>query len=130
MAAAENVEAVLAGARREEREAVVRVVEYASFPRMAPEPELQLGFTRDISRSGMCLGVDRCEGVGSLLRLSVRDLEGRPAEARIGRVAWTSSERDGRHWLGVEVLTPALPQRAAPPAGQAVATDPLRLLRV
>jgi hypothetical protein len=120
---------VVAGVRREEREETVRVVEYSSFPRMAPEPALQMGFTRDISRSGMCLGVDRREDVGTLLRLSVRDVEGRPAEARIGRVVWTSSERDGRHWLGVKLVTAPPSRLAAAPARRAVARDPLRLLR-
>jgi len=92
--------------RREARSEKVRIVEYACFPRVAPNPRLRLGFTRDVSESGMCLGVDRRESVGSLLRLSLRDIEGRTQEACVGRVRWTSEERDGRYWLGLELLTP------------------------
>lgn len=130
MAAAGNVETVITGVRREEREDVVRVVEYSSFPRTAPETQLQLGFTRDISRSGLCLGVDRCEDVGALLRLDVRCLEGRPGGARIGRVVWTSSERDGRHWLGIELLTPAARSRASAPSRRSAGGEVLRRLGV
>jgi hypothetical protein len=92
--------------RREKREEKIRIVEYSGFPRVAPQQRLRLGFTRDVSRSGICLGVDRGEAVGSLLRLSLRDIEGRGSDACIGRVVWTSRERDGRHWLGIELLTP------------------------
>ena len=91
--------------RSEEREETIRIVEYAGFPRIAPQQQLRVGFTRDLSDSGMCLGVDRCEAVGSLLRLCVRDIDGRPAAARVGRVVWTSAELDQRFWLGLKILT-------------------------
>lgn len=93
--------------RREERTDTIRIVEYSRFPRNTPRPRQQVGFTRDISRSGMCLGVDEVEEVGALLRVCTRDVQGRPGEARVGRVVWTSATRDGRHWLGIEMLTPA-----------------------
>jgi hypothetical protein len=96
-----------AGVRGEKREETIRIVEYSRFPRVAPLQELRIGFTRDLSGAGMCLGVDECEPVGSLLRLSVRDLAGRCADAFIGRVVWTGEERDGRFWLGLELLAEA-----------------------
>jgi len=91
--------------RREEREETIRIVEYSGFPRIAPQQQLRVGFTRDLSDSGMCLGVDRCEAVGSLLRLCIRDIDGRPADARVGRVVWTSAELDRRFWLGLQILS-------------------------
>jgi len=96
-------------ARREEREETIRIIEYASFPRVAPQQQLRVGFTRDLSESGMCLGVDRRERVGSLLRLCVRDVDGHCADAVVGRVVWANSERDGRFWLGLSLITKALP---------------------
>jgi len=96
------------GVRGEKREETVRIVEYSRFPRVSPLQDLRIGFTRDLCTAGMCLGVDECEPVGSLLRLSVRDVAGRCADAFIGRVVWTGAERDGRYWLGLELLTEAL----------------------
>lgn len=97
-----------AGVRSEEREKTIRIVEYSRFPRVAPQQKLRIGFTRDLCAAGMCLGVDECEPVGSLLRLIVRDVDGRRADAFIGRVVWTRAERDHRFWLGLELLTEAL----------------------
>jgi hypothetical protein len=96
------------GIRRENRDEKIRIVEYSSFPRVAHQQQLRLGFTRDLSEAGMCLGVDQREPVGSLLRLCIRDLDGLTADAYIGRVVWTRSERDGRYWLGLELITKAL----------------------
>jgi hypothetical protein len=101
-----------AGAFRSEvRDEKIRIVEYSCFPRVASQQRSRIGFTRDISHSGICLGVDRSEPVGSLLRLSLRDIEGSTGDTCVGRVVWNSSERDGRHWLGLEVLTPARAER-------------------
>ena len=93
------------GTRSEEREETIRIIEYASFPRIAPQQQLRVGFTRDLSKSGMCLGVDQNEHVGSLLRLCIRDVDGSCADTIVGRVVWTSSERDGRFWLGLQLVT-------------------------
>jgi len=95
------------GVRREERVQAIRVVEFARFPRIAPQTGPHLGFTRDFSNWGMCLGVDRCEAVGTLLRLSLRDVGGRADDTRIGRVVWNQEARDGRFWLGIELLVTA-----------------------
>lgn len=91
--------------RREPRRDTVRIVEYTRFPRVSPDPGPRIGFTRDISASGMCIGTDEAETVGSLLRVSVRDLEGRPSKPCIERVVWCSRNREGRHWIGLERLT-------------------------
>ena len=116
-AATESIVTIIApgaaGVRVHEREETVRIVEYSRFPRVAPLQNLRVGFTRDLSAAGVCLGVDECEPVGSLLRLSVRDVAGHCADAFIGRVAWTEVGRDGRFWLGLELLTEALTRNPA-----------------
>jgi len=93
--------------RCEPREDTLRIVEYTCFPRVAVHQRPQLGFTRDLSTSGMCLGVDAAEPIGSLLRLAVCGLDGRPSPARVERVVWCSAERDGRYWLGLELISDA-----------------------
>jgi hypothetical protein len=91
--------------RKEPREESLRIVEYARFPRISPEQQPRIGFTRDVSESGMCLGVDDAEPIGSLLRVTVRGLDGRPRSPSIHRVVWCRTERDGRHWLGLEFVS-------------------------
>jgi len=104
--------------RIEPRTETVRIVEYAEFPRRVSERGLRVGFTRDISVSGVCLGADHPEPVGSMLRLGIRDLDGGRVDARIGRVAWTSDASDGRHWIGVELLTETSNSAATAPFDQ------------
>ncbi len=91
--------------RKESREEGLRIVEYARFPRISPERRPRIGFTRDVSEAGMCLGVDDAEPIGSLLRVTVRSLDGRPRSPSIHRVVWCSTERDGRYWLGLEFVS-------------------------
>ncbi|MBW2286234.1 MAG: PilZ domain-containing protein [Deltaproteobacteria bacterium] len=105
--------AVKAGERREAREDTIRIVEYSRYPRDAAKQRLQLGFTRDLSRMGMCVGVDREERVGALLKLCVRDVDGGSPEPTIARVVWTRAERDGRFWLGLELLPDACHRKVA-----------------
>jgi hypothetical protein len=92
-------------ARSEPREENLRIVEYSRFPRSSPGQRPRIGFTRDVSQTGMCLGVDDAVPIGSLLRVTVRSLEGRAARPSIHRVVWCSAERDGRYWLGLELLS-------------------------
>ncbi len=99
--------------RREAREDTVRIVEYSRYPRDAAEQRTQLGFTRDISRMGMCVGVDRAERVGVLLKLCVRDVDGLSPEPTLARVVWTRGEWDGRFWLGLELLSDACHRKVA-----------------
>lgn len=100
-------------ARREEREAKVRIVDYSSFPRTAAEPGSRVGVTRDLSPSGMCIGVDDQEQPGSLLRVTLLDLDGQPSRCATWRVVWCRSEEDGRYWLGLELVAEARSPRRA-----------------
>ena len=67
-------------ARREAREDTVRIVEYAAFPRASADHRTRIGFTRDLSGAGMCIGVDETERKGALLRVVV----GLP----VGQMGW------------------------------------------
>jgi hypothetical protein len=96
------------GVRREPREDTIRIVEYARFPRAAAGERTRLGFTRYLSRSGMCIGVTRDERVGALLKVCVRAVDGHRPEPVVARVVWTSAEPDGRFWLGLELVSDAL----------------------
>ena len=91
--------------RREEREELVRVMEYTHFPRLTHDQVPRIGFTRDVSASGACIGVDSAESVDSLLRVVLRDVDGKAMRLAVARVAWTSRARDGRYWLGLEIVS-------------------------
>jgi hypothetical protein len=88
--------------RSETRRDEVRIVEYTLFPRVAAGEMPRIGFTRDVSESGMCIGSDQPEPVGSLLRVVVRDADGRPERPCVERVVWCRAASDGRHWIGLE----------------------------
>jgi hypothetical protein len=90
--------------RREVRHPVVRDVEYCRFPRVCADQRPRIGFTRDLSASGLCLRVDVSEPVGSLLRVVVRGIDGAPRREAIARVAWTGPGLDGGHWMGLTLV--------------------------
>jgi len=91
--------------RSESRRDEVRIVEYAPFPRTSPEPTPRIGFTRDLSPSGMCIGSDRAEPVGALLRVVLRADDGQSERPFIDRVVWCQPTDDGRFWIGLERVT-------------------------
>ncbi len=91
--------------RREPRDDVLRIADYTRFPRTGSAPRPGLGFTRDLSDAGICLGVDAAESVGSLLCVAIRGLDGLAGLWAIHRVVWCSAERDGRYWLGLERIS-------------------------
>jgi hypothetical protein len=90
--------------RREERIDAIRSAEYTPFPRTRANQTSRRGFTRDASPLGMCLGVDVPEQIGALLRIEVRELDGQSIGATIGRVVWCKPTRDGRYWIGLDLL--------------------------
>jgi hypothetical protein len=75
-------------ARKEMRERTVRRVEYAPFPRVGSDTRTRVGFTRDASASGMALGVEEALPAGSLVRIIVQRVDGRPDFDAVARVAW------------------------------------------
>ena len=103
--------------RGETRIEVVRRVEYAPYPRALPSQRERVGFTRDVSASGMCLRLDDSEPLGSLLRVVPSGVDGRPVRESIARVVWSSPTRDGGWWMGLALLEPR-PVLQAVPAGR------------
>ncbi len=89
--------------RGQRRRDEIQIVEYAPFPRLCDQRG-RVGFTRDVSESGMCLGVDGPEKVGSLLRVVVRTVDGRSTLDSLARVVWSRPTHDGRWWLGLSLL--------------------------
>ena len=90
--------------RRESRRDEVRSVEYTPFPRVHGSQLPRRGFTRDVSPLGMCLVGDSPEPIGSLCRVDVRRLDGQPMGASIARVVWRMASREGRYWMGLDLL--------------------------
>ncbi len=60
--------------------------------------------TRDHSASGLCVRVEAAQAVGRLLRVIVRDVDGRPALESVGRVAWCGPAGGGACWVGLSLL--------------------------
>jgi len=89
--------------RGEARDAGVCVVECCPFPRVSATRGWRAGFARDRSATRMCLEVDAGAPVGSLLRIVVRDIDGRPTLAALGRGSWCEEGAE-RARLGVELL--------------------------
>jgi len=95
--------------RNEPREETVRRVEYTSFPRSAADSRARVGFTRNVSDSGMALGVDEVLPVGTLLRVVVQKPDGAADFDAVARVAWCheARERSARTpnaWLGMVLV--------------------------
>ena len=95
--------------RMELREEAVRRVEYTSFPRVGADTLTRVGFTRNVSASGMALGVEEVLPVGSLLRVIVQKVDGRPDFDAVARVAWCHENRDRSAsaptgWLGLVLV--------------------------
>ena len=95
--------------RMERREETVRRVEYTTFPRVGANTRTRVGFTRNVSASGMALGVDEVLPVGSLVRVVVQAVDGRAEFDAVARVAWCQEHRgpstgspDG--WLGLVLV--------------------------
>ena len=99
-----GLDRLLTPMRREERVDEIRIAEYTPFPRKTADQHPRLGFTRDVSPLGMCIGVDQPEAIGSLLRVDVHRLDGGSMGASVARVVWCAAARDGRHWLGLDLL--------------------------
>ncbi|HEX9814406.1 MAG TPA: hypothetical protein VGB31_05615 [Myxococcota bacterium] len=99
-----EVAALFTPIRREQRSDEIRSAEYTPFPRARASQTPRRGFSRDVSPLGMCLGVDVPERIGALLRIEVQRLDGQSIGATIGRVVWCKATRDGRYWIGLDLL--------------------------
>ncbi len=90
--------------RSEKRESVVRIVEYSRYPRIDRNERRMVAFTRNQSRSGLCLVAREPEMEGTLLRIGLRTVDGGAALDALAHVAWCERRSDGRYWIGVALL--------------------------
>jgi hypothetical protein len=90
--------------RAEKRDRVVRIVEYSEYPRAKRDQLRRVAYTRDESRSGMCLTSDAPESVGALLRVATRGLGAASTRDALARVCWCNAQPDGRYWMGLQVV--------------------------
>ena len=91
--------------RSEERSQIVRIVEYTPYPRRTRDERRRVGFTRDVSSSGMCLAVDNSEKPGTLLRVVDTDVDGNASADSLARVAWCEPRDSSRFWIGLDVIS-------------------------
>ena len=82
----------------------MRQVEFAPFPRVRRDERWNAGFTLDLSSQGACLRVKEAAPVGSLLRVIVRGVDGRPTTDSIARVVWSAQGRFGEVRMGLSML--------------------------
>ena len=90
--------------RSELRTQVLRVAEVAPFPRDSRDGGARTGFALDESSSGLCLQLEAPVVVGRLLRVTVRDFDGRTTREEIVRVAWCRARTGGRYNAGLQVV--------------------------
>ena len=90
--------------RCEARTQIVRIVEYAPYPRRTRNERQRVAFTRDASPSGMCLAVESPEKPGTLLHVVGTDVDGNASTDTLSRVAWCEARGD-RYWLGLAVIS-------------------------
>ena len=103
----------LRSARKARRIATVRLVEFAPFPRVRRDERWSVGFTLDLSSQGACLRTKETEPIGSLLRVIVRGVDGRPTLDSIARVVWSASGSFGEVRMGLSMLAARSAPRAA-----------------
>jgi hypothetical protein len=115
--------------RREKRDPLVRQVEINPFPRVLLAEGQQTGMTRDLSASGLCLRTEKEQSVGSLLRVVVRGVDGRPALESVGRVAWCRPVRGGACWVGLSLVATRSGLRATTAADGRRPSEPLGRLQ-
>jgi hypothetical protein len=94
----------LQAVRKARRVATVRLAEFAPFPRVRRDEHWSLGFTLDLSSQGACLRAKEAAPVGSLLRVIVRGVDGRPTLDMIARVTWETRGRFGEVRMGLAFL--------------------------
>ena len=90
--------------RRVRRDATMRLVEYAPFPRVHRDQQWRHGFILDLSPRGLCVRAKEVAPIGSLLRIIVRSVDGRPSLDAVARVAWVARTPGGNPRMGLEIV--------------------------
>jgi hypothetical protein len=82
----------------------MRIAEYTPFPRFSRHQRKRLGFTSDTAEPVLRVTVRDPEKPGTLLRVVVRDIDGRPQLDTLARVAWCEERGSCHLSLGLTVL--------------------------
>ncbi len=90
--------------RIENRDAMIRLAEYSPFPWTNADQRRNEAVTINISQTGICLRVDTPIEPDSMLRVIVRDLDGKPYRDALARVAWCRKEQSGSSILGLTLV--------------------------
>jgi hypothetical protein len=96
--------------RQHERRPILRMVDYSPFPRAAADEQVRTGFAKDESVTGLCIAVKSPHGIGSLLRVVVRGVDGTPARDAIARVVWCRTKPEGDYHVGLELMRESSPR--------------------
>jgi len=96
--------------RQHERRHILRMVDYSPFPRAAADEQVRTGFAKDESLTGLCIAVESAHGIGSLLRVVVRGVDGTPARDAIARVVWCRTKPEGDYHVGLELMRESSPR--------------------
>jgi hypothetical protein len=90
--------------QRHTRTESLRLIDYSPFPRVDVDQGPRMGLSLNESDSGLCVAVDNSVKVGSLLRILIRGVDGRPARDVVTRVVWCKTDKDGRMRAGLAFL--------------------------
>ena len=90
--------------RGEPRERVVHVVEYSRYPRRIAEESRRIAYTQDRSATGLGLDLPEPLDPGELVRVTLRDIDGRIDMDGLARVVWCHPQDSGRARAGVAML--------------------------
>lgn len=90
--------------RCEDRDGTIRLAEYSPFPWTNADQRRNEAVTLNVSQTGICLRVDAPVELGSMLRVVIRDLDGKPYRDTLARVAWCRKERNGSVVLGLALV--------------------------
>jgi hypothetical protein len=105
----------------------MRIAEYTPFPRFSRHQHRRLGFTSDTAEPVLRVTVRDPEKPGTLLRVVVRGIDGRPQLDTLARVAWCEEKANCHLSLGLAILDgehrrARVARRAAEDRGQAIGT--------
>jgi hypothetical protein len=90
--------------RAEIRQRVVHLVEYSRYPRRDPNQPRQVAYTQDRSSTGLGLDLPEVIEPGELLRITLRDIDGKTDVDGLARVVWCREGDSGRARAGLSLL--------------------------
>lgn len=90
--------------QRSVRTESLRLIDYSPYPRMDLEHGPKIGMSLNESDTGLCIVLGEEIEAGSMLRIVVRGVDGRPTHDMVTRVVWCKPNQDGRIRAGLAYL--------------------------